>query len=448
MKCKLLVPLVLIGMMGISTGSKADERIDLSIGNFRPLEAETSKYLTPIQRTPIAGQKTDLSAEDRSFLSPEELGEIRKMEIYQKIQERMKEIQAAEAQDQQREEEIERLRQSMMGQPEMRPLFEGGKKLAARLSQYDVFRILERNDMAELLQEAGGESADKSAATFAAGRLAASYKVYVDVGDLRQNTAEGNVGGVNFKDTTYSRDFILKLQSVADGSIALSQTFKITKKQTVTDVGGMVSETVHEEMVDDAVEQMAAAIYQNFMASIKFSFKVAPNNPNLDASGIAVSILNAAGEEINTASDGVEVTMRKGKYTLQCQDASSYLFVDGKDKKGPVDYSSSRTEMQTFQSAMQDVDFAFNDPDGNFPNVTLTPDGWEGEVVYVASPGVTQVRKGKYKMSATMEGFKDVLDKPGVMIGSMTTKMPIQMMKLPPAAPVAPSAAPVAQPVQ
>ena len=439
MNCKHLMSLVVIGMLGIAGVAKAEERIDLSVGNFRPLEAETSKFLTPIQRTPVAGQKTDLSAEDRSYLSPEELGEIRKMEVYQKIKERMSEIATAEAQDQQREQEIERLRQSMLGQPEMRPLFEGGKKLAARLSQYNVFRILERNDMAELLQEAGGESADKAGAVFAAGRLASSYKVYVDVGDLRQNTSQGNVGGVNFKDTTLVRDFILKLQNVADGSIALSQSFKITKKQTITDVGGTVSETAHEEMVDDAVEQMAEAIYKNFMATIKFSLKIAPNNPDLDPSMIALSILNASGEEVGTAQDGVEVTTRKGKYTLQCQDATSYLFVDGKDKKGPLDYSSSRTELQTFQSAIQDVEFIFNDPDGNFPSITMTPYGWEGEDIYVSSPGVNQIRKGNYKMKATLDGYKDF--EKAQQITSTTKAVAIPMTKNP-------TASPAGQPVQ
>lgn len=443
MKRRYLIPLALIGVVGMASAVLAEDRIDLSIGNFRPLEAETAKFLTPIQRTPLAGQNTDLSAEDRAYLTPEEQGAIRKAEIYQKIQERMKDIEAAEAQDQQREQEIERLRQSMLGQPEMRPLFEGGKKLAARLSQYDCFRILERNDMAELLQEAGGESADKAAATFAAGRLASSYKVYVDVGDLRQNTSQGNVGGVNFKDTTFVRDFILKLQSVADGSISLSQTFNITKKQTQTDVGGSVSETVHQEMLDDAVEQMAEAIYKNFIATITFSLKTAPNNPNLDASMIALSILNATGEEVGSAQDGVEVTLRKGKYTLQCQDPTSYLFVDGKGKKGPVDYSSSRTDMQTFQSAMQDVEFTFNDPAGNFPAVTLTPNGWEGEEVYVAA-GLNQIRKGNYKMSATLEGYSAIVDRPQS-ISSMTKTVPIQMMK---SAPAAPAAAPAVQPVQ
>lgn len=439
MKYKHLMPLALIGLMAASGFATAQDRIDLSVGNFRPLEAETSKFLTPIQRKPVAGQQTDLTAEDRSYLSPEELGEIRKMEVYQKIQERMSDIAAAEAQDEQREQETERLRQAMLGQPEMRPLFEGGKKLAARLSQYDIFRILERNDMAELLQEAGSQGADKTAAVFAAGRLASSYKVYVDVGDLQRNTYKGKVGGVAFEDRTFVRDYILKLQSVTDGSIALSQTFKIQKKQTVTDVGKKVSETVHEEMVDDAVEQIAEAIYNKFMVTLKFSMKVAPNNPNLDPSMIALSILNANGEEVGTAQDGVEVAMRKGKYTLQCQDPNSYLFSSGKDKMGPMDFSAPKTVVQTFQSAMQEVEFTFNDPDGNFPMVTLTPNGWEGETVY-ATAGLNQVRKGNYKMSATLEGYKDIVDKP-VMVSSATKTVPIQMMKIP-------VATPAVQPVQ
>ena len=439
MKNKYLVPLVLIGMMGMSSASFAADLIGLSVGNFRPLEAETAKYLTPATRTTLDAGKTDLSAEDRQYLSPEQLGVIRQQEIQQKIDERIKQAQNVEAENDKREADIERLRQSMLGLPEMRPLFEGGKKLSARLSQYDVFRIMERNDMAELLQEARTESADKAAGTFAAARLASNYKVYVDVGDLKKSSSDGEVGGVKFRDTTYRRDFIMKLQNVSDGSM-VSQTFPIQKKESITDVGGSINEAIHDEMVDEAVEKIADAIYQNFMATIKFSFKVVPNNPNLDPSGIALSILNAVGEEMQSANDGGEVILRKGKYTLQCQDSSSYLFVDGKDKKGPVDFSSSRTDTESFQSAIQEVDFTFSDPEGNFPSVTLTPNGWEGEVVSVVSPGPTPVRKGNYKLSATLEGYKEIVDSP-LQVTSMTKTKPIAMMKS------APAVAPAAQPV-
>ena len=74
--------------------------------------------------------------------------------------------------------------------------------------------------------------------------------------------------------------------------------------------------------------------------------------------------------------------LKKGKYILKCQDPYTYLFMDGKDSKGPVVYTASKTDTQMFQSAMQEVEFAFNDPDGNFPNVTLTPVGGEGEEVW------------------------------------------------------------------
>jgi hypothetical protein len=150
----------------------ADERIDLSVGNFRPLEAETSKFLTPIARTTLGAGTTDLSAEDRQFLAPEEMGRIRKEEIREKIVERIKQAEAVEAENAKREEDIERLRQSMLGQPEMRPLFDASKKLIAKISQYNVFRVLERNDMAELLQEARAESSDKAKGVFANARLA------------------------------------------------------------------------------------------------------------------------------------------------------------------------------------------------------------------------------------------------------------------------------------
>lgn len=432
MKQKSAIALAFAGMLGLSAAAFAAEQIALSVGNFRPMEAETSKYLTPVKHQSLEESKTDLSAEDRKFLSPEELGAIRRDEIRQKIYERKLAIREMEEFNDKREEEIDRLRKSMLGEPEMRPLFDGSKKLSARLSQFGVFRLMERNDMAELLNEAGGESADRAKEVFAAARKASAYLVYVDVGDLRKNESQGNVGGVSFKDTVYMRDFILKLQDLEDGSIALSRTFPIKKTETKTSVGGMVNETIHSEMVDEAVEQMAEAIYQNFMAEITFTLKVAPNNPDLDPGMLALDIYDETGsEQIETVSDGSSVELKKGKYILKCQDPYTYLFMDGKDSKGPVVYTASKTDTQMFQSAMQEVEFAFNDPDGNFPNVTLTPVGGEGEEVMVYQ-GPNTIRKGTYEMRATLDGYRDLVRQQP--ISSMTKKVQIQMIKAPAAA--------------
>ena len=432
MKQKSAIILAFAGMLGIAAAAFAAEQIALSVGNFRPMEAETSKYLTPVKHQSLEDSKSDLSAEDRKFLSPEELGAIRRDEIRQKIYERKLAIREMEEFNDKREEEIDRLRKSMLGEPEMRPLFDGSKKLSARLSQFGVFRLMERNDMAELLNEAGGESADRAKEVFAAARKASAYLVYVDVGDLRKNESQGNVGGVAFKDTVYQRDFILKLQDLEDGSIALSRTFPIKKTETKTSVGGMVTETIHSDMVDEAVEQMAEAIYQNFMAEITFTLKVAPNNPDLDPGMLALDIYDETGtEQIETVSDGSSVELKKGKYILKCQDPYTYLFMDGKDSKGPVVYTASKTDTQMFQSAMQEVEFAFNDPDGNFPNVTLTPVGGEGEEVTVYQ-GPNTIRKGTYEMRATLDGYRDLVRQQP--ISSMTKKVQIQMMKAPAAA--------------
>ena len=436
MKHTTAMKLSLAGMLCIAWTSLAAEPIALSVGNFRPLEAETSKYLQPVKRDTgiVAGRKTELSAEDRKYLSAEELGQIRKDEVREKIEERRKSIRALEDFNARREEEIERLRQAMLGEPEMRPLFEGGKKLAARLSQYGEFRIMERNDMDELLQEAGAESGARSAATLAAARKASAYMVYVDVGDLRKNTHQGSVGGVEFKDTEYVRDFILKLQDIEDGTIALSRTIPVKKKQTVTSVGGTVSETIFSEMVDEAVDQIAEAIHQNFMAEVTFALKVAPNNPELDPGMLALEIWDEKGAEmVDTASDGVTVTIRKGRYVLKCQDPYTYLFMDNKDAKGPVVYTASKTETQMFQSANQEVEFTFDDPEGNFPEVTLIPvGGGEGDAISVYA-GPNMIRKGVYELNARMDGYRDL--KRQQPITSMTKKIPIQMMK----APAAPS---------
>lgn len=425
----------LAGLLGMAAASLALEPIALSVGNFRPLEAETSKYLQPVKHDPskVAGKRTELTAEDRKYLTAEELGEIRKDEVREKIELRRKSIQALEDFNAKREAEIEHLRQSMLGEPEMRPLFSGGKKLAAKLSQYGEFLIMERNDMDELLNEANLESGARHDATFLAARKASAYMVYVDVGDLRKNTHEGNVGGVAFKDTEYVREFILKLQDIEDGTMALSRTIPVKKTHTVTSVGGTESETIFDEMLDEAVDQIAEAIYQNFMAEVTFSLKVAPNNPELEPAMLALDIYDETGEEqVDSASDGTVVKLRKGRYVLKCQDPYTYLFMDNKDRKGPVVYAASKTETQMFQGANQEVEFVFDDPEGNFPEVTLVPVGGEGEPIMVYA-GPNTIRKGVYELNAHLDGYRDL--KRQQPITSMTKRVPIQMMKAPAAAP-------------
>ena len=49
MKQKSAITLAFAGMLGIAAAAFAAEQIALSVGNFRPMEAETSKYLTPVK---------------------------------------------------------------------------------------------------------------------------------------------------------------------------------------------------------------------------------------------------------------------------------------------------------------------------------------------------------------------------------------------------------------
>ena len=225
-----------------------------------------------------------------------------------------------------------------------------------------------------------------------------------------------NGAGADTNATTQKKIYGLKSQATAFSALASHAV----EKANAADV------------IFDAVDQIAEAIYQNFMAEITFTLKVAPNNPDLDPGMLALDIYDETGtEQIETVSDGSSVELKKGKYILKCQDPYTYLFMDGKDSKGPVVYTASKTDTQMFQSAMQEVEFAFNDPDGNFPNVTLTPVGGEGEEVTVYQ-GPNTIRKGTYEMRATLDGYRDLVRQQP--ISSMTKKVQIQMMKAPAAA--------------
>ena len=429
---KLMYPLV--GAVLVCGASlEAAEKISLSVGNFRPIAAEINKYLAPIQRQAIEAEPMPISAEDRAILDSGTLTMLKTQEFFAKMQARREKLRQREEAYRKQEEQIEKMRDSIYKDAENRPLLNGMKKLNARLSQYDVFKILERNDMAELLNEAGGESGEKSAEVFALARMASSYNVIVDVGDMHHQVHSGNVGGVNFEDTIYTREFILKVQDMLDGTLALSKTINIKKKVTKTDVGGTSDDgQKYEDILNDAIEQIAQAIYEKFVASCTFKFKPVGKIEGFEPSAISVSILDAKNEEVATASDGEKVDLIKGSYTFKVD--GEYLFAGAKAQKKLV-ISANKAIVESFEKASQEVDFVFKGSADVFPNVTLTPKGWEGDPVEVSAAGPTEIRKGAYEVTATCEGFKDF--KANVTISGTTKKYEVKMIKVPAAEPAA-----------
>jgi len=413
--------------------ARAADQIALSIGHFRPLEAEINKFLKPIQRESLDASPMQISSVEMANLDSATLALLKTEEFFAKVQARKERVLKAEEEFRKQEEQIEKLRDTMYKNAENRPLFNGMKKLCARLSQYDLFKILERNDMAELLNEAGGESGEKSAAVFAAARMASSYNVIVDVGDLHRQEHRGNVGGVNFEDTVYTRDFMVKVQNMLDGSSVPMPTIKTKKKVTRTDVGGTTDTgVVFEEIVDDAVEQIAKALYERFVASCTFKFKPVGKIEGFEPSAITISVLDGTGEPVATPSDGETVDIRKGTYTFKVE--GEYLFAGAKDSKKVV-IGANKTFTESFEKAVQEVDFTFKASADVFPSVTLTPKGWEGEPVEISAAGPVEIRKGAYTLEATCEGFRDA--KGSLNVTSTTKKYDIKMTKAPAEAPAA-----------
>ena len=406
--------------------AQAAEQIGLSVLHFRPLEAELNKFLTPVKRQSINAAPMKITSEERSILDSATLTMLKSQEFFERMRARKEQMLKDEEAYRKQEEQIEKLRDTMYKNAENRPLFYGMKKLNARLSQYEVFKILERNDMAELLNEAGGESKEKKDELFALARMASSYNVIVDVEDLHHQEHEGTVGGVAFRDTVYSRKFVLKVQNMLDGSLEFSSEVMAKRKKTITDVGGTFdSGTVYDELVDDAVEQMAKQIYERFVASCTFKFKSVGKIEGFEPSAITIQILDGKGEPVASVSDGETVEIRKGTYSFKAE--GEYLFAGAKDTRKGIVISANKKFTESFEKAMQEVDFSFKAGGDAFPSVTLTPKGWDGEPVEISSAGPAEIRKGAYTFEATCEGFKDA--KGSLNVTSTTKKYDFKMTK-------------------
>ena len=132
--------------------------------------------------------------------------------------------------------------------------------------------------------------------------------------------------------------------------------------------------------------------------------------------------------------NGETVEIRKGTYTFKVE--GEYLFAGAKSTKKMV-VSANKTFTETFEKAMQEVEFSFKAGGDAFPSVTLTPKGWEGEPVEISSAGPTEIRKGAYTFVATCDGFKDA--KGSLNVTSSMKKYDFKMTKAPAAAPAASS---------
>ena len=282
------------------------EPISLSVNAFRPLDTQLVKWNVQVMDQNLEGNNTALTAEERAILTSHDYADLREYEIAQKVWERARKVLEVEQANAKREEQIEKIRQRVWTDDENRPLVEAHSKLITKLSQYEgAFKLLERDDVKELMAEASGESADKAAAFFSAARIACSYKVLVSVGDLHTQEHSGSVGGVGFKDTYYTRDFIVKVSEMGDGSVALSRTITVKATKHNTSVANLSGDTIFfKEMIDSAVEQIAEAIYGHFFAKVDFKYKPSGKIDGFDPSNIAIEVVDASGETVATKRRG------------------------------------------------------------------------------------------------------------------------------------------------
>ena len=109
------------------------------------------------------------------------------------------------------------------------------------------------------------------------------------------------------------------------------------------------------------------------------------------------------------------------------------IALDSKDSKKVV-IGASKTFTESFEKAMQEVEFTFKAGGDAFPSVTLTPKGWEGDPVEITSAGPAEIRKGAYVFEAMCDGFKDM--KGSLNVTSTMKKYDFKMTKAPVEVPV------------
>ena len=93
---RLFLSIALCTACAVQAQEQSDNKIRLSIGHFRPLEAEVNKFLRPIQRESIDAAPMPITAEERAILDSGTLTMLKTQEFFARMQARKERMRKAE----------------------------------------------------------------------------------------------------------------------------------------------------------------------------------------------------------------------------------------------------------------------------------------------------------------------------------------------------------------
>lgn len=237
----------------------------IAIMDFSTSDVESRKYLQHTDKPFLDSDEPVLSDSERAVLSQAELAELTKSQIAERIERSKAEREVVDQRNridrQEKEDHRARTVTSALG----REIIQAPELMAAALSQYDLFDIVDRKTVEEGIGEIGFQNSglvNNQSATQLGQMTGAGYLLYGVVSDYGREVSKSLAYNTPVKSTTHSIELTVKIVETGTNKMVFSTVSTNQIQETKT--GSGYDSSLMRKLLRGAIDKSAASINDKF----------------------------------------------------------------------------------------------------------------------------------------------------------------------------------------
>ncbi len=409
----LLIVAVLVSVGGVALG-QANNGITILIKDVETPDtrAGQGKYLdVKRESAPDDGKDSALSEGDRTTLDPEMLTAIRAGEVFDQISAQREERDAIKKRNAKKEAVAEAIRQRFAGTPEGRNIIQAKEWLSSSLMPYaGLIQVIDRSEQELAMDETARNGVSQTM------RGGVTHYMRVIVGDVKETKTETQSYGVKTVAVNKTLTVSVTVNDLNDRTV-FSGTYKSDKQDVHTSYGNTTGGDAHEEMLKAALTQAAEAIGKQFTAKVRV--ELVPPMTEKDSFDPGVVAVRINEEDIMPGDERLFLKGTQLSISINSEDYRAAI--------APRAVKGDETIKIPLQSAYGWVKFsvpASLGVDISAVNFELSDTNNAPEVVYGEGPH--RIKKGRYELKATAEGYSPYINK-AFAVQSGTEEKPVSV---------------------
>jgi len=367
--------------------------------------AATGKYID-VKKAAVAHEASILTEEDRTTLDPVKLTDIRGREVDDRIRLRQEERDAVKRQNEKQEATADMLRNNAMGTQEGRNIIQARDWMAAAVMPFSsLIQVIDRSEQATAMDESA-RSGD--AQTMRGG---VTHYMRIIVGDVKETKTSTQAYGAKTELVKKVLNVSVSVNDLNDRQVYVG-SFNGESSRVYTSHGNTSGGDDHEEMLQSALKQAGEAIGSHFTGRLTVDVQ----GPREEGDAFNPSLVTVLVDDMMIAP-GQELLLLKGahKVEVQSEDYMPWSRTINLASDMPLKIPMISAYGYTRFTAPAGVD-------ANSLSLELATTDGSGETLYGEGPH--KIKKGKYTLKATIDGFMPYENK-SFSVGGGTEEKPM-----------------------